>query len=79
MRGWLTKRTMLGRSLVIGLMILFSQSWALAAEEKDSVLPSLELLEFLGEFETEGGEWIDPIEIGEMNHGEQKDDDQKDP
>jgi hypothetical protein len=72
---------MLGRSLVIGLMILFSQNWALAAEEKESALPSLELLEFLGEFETEDGEWIDPIEIGEIDpsDGEQKDADQKDP
>ena len=28
--------------------------------------PSLELLEFLGEFETDEGEWIDPEELDQM-------------
>ncbi len=28
--------------------------------------PSLELLEFLGEFETKDGQWVDPAEIEEM-------------
>jgi hypothetical protein len=32
----------------------------LAAEEPP---PSLELLEFLGSFETAGGEWVDPVEL----------------
>ncbi len=31
------------------------------------VTPSLELLEFLGEFETEDGEWIDPEEPEDMD------------
>jgi hypothetical protein len=61
-------------------MIFLSQSRTIAAEEKETVSPPLDLLEFLGEFETEDGEWIDPIEIDEMNlpDGERKDDDQKD-
>ena len=29
--------------------------------------PSMELLEFLAEFETEDGEWIDPQELEQMN------------
>lgn len=29
--------------------------------------PSLELLEYLGEFETEDGEWIDPEELEQMD------------
>ncbi|QPJ63770.1 MAG: hypothetical protein G3M70_09120 [Candidatus Nitronauta litoralis] len=31
------------------------------------VVPSLELLEYLGEFETEDGEWIDPEELEQMD------------
>ncbi len=32
----------------------------------DTSMPSMELLEFLGEFETEDGEWIDPVLLEEM-------------
>ena len=34
--------------------------------DDDASMPSMELLEFLGEWETEDGEWIDPILLDEM-------------
>jgi hypothetical protein len=35
-------------------------------EEKGREIPSLEFLEFLGEWETEDGRWIDPEELDKM-------------
>jgi hypothetical protein len=37
------------------------------AKTDDDDLPSLEMLEFLGEWETEEGEWIDPMELDQMD------------
>jgi hypothetical protein len=34
--------------------------------EKGEEIPSLEFLEFLGEWETEDGRWIDPEELEQM-------------
>ncbi len=34
----------------------------------NDVSPTLELLEYLGEFETEDGEWIDPEELEQMDN-----------
>ena len=34
--------------------------------DDDASMPSMELLEFLGEWETEDGEWVDPILLDEM-------------
>ena len=48
--------------LFIGLL---SQGSALQAEETEE--PSLELLEFLGSFESSDGEWIDPMAIEELS------------
>ena len=36
-------------------------------EEKSGEIPSLEFLEFLGEWETEDGRWIDPEELEQMS------------
>ena len=49
------------------LMLVYSISPALyAADELNDDQPNLEFLEFLGSFETEDGQWIDPVEIEEM-------------
>ena len=52
-------------SLVLLLMILFSQilqsETTEPADEDES--PSLELLEFLGEWETSDGTWVDPSDL----------------
>lgn len=46
-------------------MLLLLSISPLFAEEQTSTesMPSIDFLEFLGEWETEQGEWIDPIEI----------------
>ena len=38
---------------------LFSNAYA-AEDEPGEVTPDLEFLEFLGQFETDAGEWVDP-------------------
>ncbi len=42
------------------MLLLISQSTALAESRVSEDSPSLEFLEFLGEWETSDGEWIDP-------------------
>lgn len=37
-----------------------------SAEQSTEVAASMEFLEFLGEFETQDGEWIDPDELEQM-------------
>jgi hypothetical protein len=44
---------------------------AAAANEDTVEAPSMELLEFLGEFQTEDGEWIDPLDLLDMEQNEQ--------
>jgi len=34
--------------------------------DDDTSMPSMELLEFLGEWETEDGDWIDPVLLDEI-------------
>ena len=47
---------------ILGIGIYSEKTFA--AEEKiNEEIPSLEFLEFLGSFETENGQWIDPMEI----------------
>jgi len=36
-------------------------------QETDPEAPSLEFLEFLGEWETDDGQWIDPEELDKMS------------
>lgn len=48
------------RWLMLGLLTTLYGTQAIAAEEE---LPSDELLEFLGSFETAKGEWIDPADF----------------
>ena len=51
-----------GRTWFIVMLCVFPP---LFAEEQTSneTMPSIEFLEFLGEWETEEGEWIDPVEL----------------
>ncbi len=45
-------------------MILPLSQFAIHAEEQEiEQAPSAEFLEFLGEWETDEGEWIDPVEM----------------
>ncbi len=45
------------------IMMLLSVSSSNAEEFNTTELPSIDFLEFLGEWETEEGEWIDPLEL----------------
>ena len=60
---------------LVGLFLLGSVSNAFAAEEDSNPeeileVPSLEFLEFLGSFETDEGEWIDPESLMMEEFGE---------
>lgn len=48
---------------LIALLLLVSPAWA------DSEEPSLELLEFLAEWQDEEGSWVDPVEFAGNEEG----------
>ena len=50
-------------TIALLVLMLAASGWA---EEPSSATPDLELLEFLGTFETQNGEWIDPLELLEL-------------
>ncbi len=55
--------------LLLGLLSspAFAQEPGQAREStEDTEMPSLELLEFLGDWETDDGEWIDPEELEQI-------------
>ena len=57
-------------------LLLFNFIAATYAEDEDSL--SMEFLEFLGEFQTDDGEWIDPLNLLDMEQREQKKDQEHD-
>jgi len=66
-------------STVLLLGLLYSPAWALepgqvrqAMPPEEAERPSLELLEFLGDWETDDGEWIDPEELEQIAIADQK-------
>lgn len=66
---------MQGKALLGLLMIvLLAGGSAAAAEEKAQAQepPSMELLEFLGQWQTDDGEWIDPTALERMVIPEQE-------
>ena len=60
MSGW--KNMNYRHKLLLLSMILFSPI-SQAQNQQEDEAPSLELLEFLGEWETGDGEWLDPAEL----------------
>lgn len=60
-----SRRTLLA-ACVAGL---FSNAYA-AENEQDEAMPDLEFLEFLGQFETDAGEWMDPASLLSEDLGE---------
>ena len=61
---------MRGKYMVCGLLLIFVASGAQAEtqekEQQEQTKPSLELLEFLGDWETDDGVWIDPSELNQI-------------
>ena len=51
--------------VVLGLLTSAAQAAdnKLESQEQQAELPELELLEFLGRYETDSGEWMDPTEF----------------
>lgn len=46
------------------MLLSFSMPTLFAGEQNaNEEIPSIEFLEFIGEWETEQGEWIDPVEF----------------
>ncbi len=43
-----------------------------SASKENTEMPSLELLEFLGDWETDDGEWIDPEELEQIAIADQE-------
>jgi hypothetical protein len=59
----------------LSLLLLIAGSGSLPAEEADGQAeeaPSMELLEFLGDFETPEGEWFDPLRLVERMQDQAK-------
>ena len=59
-------------SIVLLLGLLSSPALAQEPEQdrksiEDTEMPSLEFLEFLGDWETDDGEWIDPEELEQIS------------
>ncbi|MBU0482767.1 MAG: hypothetical protein KKG47_16865 [Proteobacteria bacterium] len=54
------------------LAVLLPASPGFPAEEGTRPLPSLELLEFLGDWETDAGEWLAPEEVEKRDLPEQE-------
>ena len=67
MSGW--KNMSFPPRLVLLTMILTAPI-AHSQTEQEAEIPTEELLEFLGEWETEDGEWLDPEELEEEDFAE---------
>ncbi len=66
--GWCTRVIRVRQAIyLLGLLLWFYQ---LSAEEQDE-LPSMELLEFLGDAENIDGQWLDPLNMIELRDNEQ--------
>ena len=66
--------------LLLGLLsspALAQEPGQVGASQENIETPSLEFLEFLGDWETEDGEWIDPEELEQISIAEQEYDDEQ--
>ena len=57
------------RASLAFMMMSFLITSLHADEATNEEMPSMEFLEFLGEWETEEGEWIDPLELENEEFG----------
>ena len=87
MPGWPKSSKMPVKRMVLTILILVVAPVAALCQDQpptssaivyddDASMPSMELLEFLGEWETEDGEWIDPILLDAMLVSEQESSDE---
>lgn len=69
-------------ALLLGLLItpaLAQEPGQVREESENTEMPSREFLEFLGDWETDDGEWIDPEELEQivLTDQEQENEDEK--
>lgn len=64
MKAWVNKHHVLITMLLLGLLADNLQ----AADSDDE--PSMELLEFLGEWQTDDGKWFDPLNLLDVEQEE---------
>lgn len=69
-------------ALLLGLLnapALAQEPGQVREESENTEMPSLEFLEFLGDWETDDGEWIDPEELEQiaLTDQEQENEDEK--
>ncbi len=62
MSGWINM--LVSRALLVLTLCVFSVQAKALNEEQE---PDMELLEFLGEWETEDGEWLDPTSLEDID------------
>lgn len=56
------KKLLISMQLILPVVLMISLlALAFDANAKDQDKPSMELLEFLGEWQTKDGEWVDPM------------------
>ena len=67
---------MVGKRLLMAMILLMNVS-AIPAQGAEQGSPSLELLEFLGEWETEDGKWVDPTEFKDVVHPDEEQEDEE--
>ncbi len=60
---WVERR--LQRRVLCSVGLLFVSSQVLGTDVPDEPLPSLEFLEYLGEWQDDSGQMIDPIVLGD--------------
>lgn len=67
--GWRKNKTVwVNKYQYFAALLLLSVATIAYADAEET--PSMEFLEFLGEFQTEDGEWIDPINLMDMEQSE---------
>jgi hypothetical protein len=65
------------KTQVVAAILWFNVVVAAYADSEET--PSMEFLEFLGEFQTEDGEWIDPLNLVDMQNSESTPNDEDQP
>ena len=66
MRTWNSTNGWMSMSFPVRVLVLLTwlvSMWAYAEGKTNDEVPAMELLLFLGEWETDNGEWIDPGEF----------------
>lgn len=58
------------KNQLLAIAVLLGQAAAVASAMADEEAPSEEMLEFLGEFQTQDGEWFDPLNLLEVKQSD---------